>query len=67
LPLFPLRGAQIIGNFAGTLKDLIELVEIAKKGIVSPVVSGEYSLEDANLALDKLRKGEVKGRVILRP
>jgi alcohol dehydrogenase, propanol-preferring len=67
LPLFPLRGAQIIGNFTGTLKDLTELVEIAKKGIVSPVVSGEYSLEDANLALDKLRKGEVKGRVILRP
>lgn len=67
LPLFPLRGAQIVGNFTGTLQDLIELVEIAKQGIVSPVVSGEYPLEDANLALEKLRKGEVKGRVILRP
>jgi propanol-preferring alcohol dehydrogenase len=67
LPLFPLRGAQIIGNFTGTLKDLAELVEIVEHGIVSPVVSAEYPLEDANLALEKLRKGEVNGRVILKP
>jgi propanol-preferring alcohol dehydrogenase len=67
LPLFPLREASIIGNFTGSLKDLIELVEIAKQGIVSPVVSEEYPLEDANLAIEKLRKGDVKGRIILRP
>jgi alcohol dehydrogenase, propanol-preferring len=67
LPLFPLRGAQIVGNFTGTLQDLLELVEIVKQGMVSPVVSAEYPLEDANTALEKLSKGEVKGRVILRP
>ena len=67
LPLFALRGVQVIGNFTGTLSDLVELVELAKKGLIIPVVSGVYPLEDANLALDKLRHGEVKGRVMLEP
>jgi alcohol dehydrogenase, propanol-preferring len=67
LPLFPLRGAQVSGNFTGTLGDLIELVQIAKRGIVSPVVSGVYPLEEANLALEKLRRGKVEGRVMLKP
>ncbi len=67
LPLFALRGVQVIGNFTGTLNDLVELVELAKKGLITPVVSGVYPLEDANLALDKLRHGEVKGRVMLEP
>jgi len=67
LPLFPLRGAQVIGNFTGTIRDLVELVELVKRGVISPVVSGVYPLEEADAALQKLRRGEAKGRLVLRP
>lgn len=67
LPLFALRGAQILGNFTGSIRDLIELVEIVKRGIITPVVSGVYPLEEAEVALQKLRRGEVKGRLVLKP
>jgi alcohol dehydrogenase, propanol-preferring len=67
LPLFPLRGAEVLGNFTGTLKDLEELVVLAKKRLVSPIISEEFPLEDANVALEKLERGEVNGRIILRP
>ncbi len=67
LPLFPLRGAQVIGSFTGTLTELSELVQLAANGVVTPVVSGKYRLEEANDVLQKLARGEVSGRAILRP
>ena len=67
LPLFPLRGAQIVGSFTGTLSELSELVRVAAVGGVTPFISAEYPLEDANVVLQRLERGEVMGRVVLRP
>lgn len=67
LPILPLLGSQVIGNFTGSRGELIELVELAKRGTVAPVISGEYPLREANEALHKLERGEVRGRVVLRP
>ncbi len=67
LPLFPLRGAQATGSFTGTLTELSELVQLAASGVVRPVVSGRYSLEEANDVLEKLARGEIAGRALLRP
>jgi alcohol dehydrogenase, propanol-preferring len=67
LPLFPLRGAQIVGNFTGTLADLVELVDLARKGTIAPVVTGAYRLEEANEVLSKLGRGEIAGRAVLKP
>jgi propanol-preferring alcohol dehydrogenase len=67
LPLFPLRGAQAIGSFTGTLTELSELVQLAANGVVRPVVSARYKLDEANQVLQKLGKGEISGRAILRP
>jgi alcohol dehydrogenase, propanol-preferring len=67
LPLFPLRGAQIAGNFTGTLADLVELVDLARRGTLAPVVTGAYRLEDANEVLSKLGRGEIEGRAVLKP
>jgi propanol-preferring alcohol dehydrogenase len=67
LPLFPLRGAQIVGNFTGTLAELAEVVELARRGALVPVVSGSYRLEEANEVLAKLRRGEIEGRAVLKP
>jgi alcohol dehydrogenase, propanol-preferring len=67
LPLFPLRGAQMVGNFTGTLADLVELVGLAQRGTLAPVVTGAYRLEEANEVLAKLGRGEIEGRAVLKP
>lgn len=67
LPMFPLLGAQVIGNFTGTLAEMVELVELARKGIIAPVVTGSYRLEEANEVLAKLERGEISGRAVLKP
>lgn len=67
LPLFPLRGAQVTGSFTGTLTELSELVQLAASGVVKPVVSGKYRLDEANDVLGKLGRGEITGRAVLRP
>jgi len=67
LPILPLYGAQIIGNFTGTLTELAEIIEMAKKGVVTPVVNESYRLEEANEVLTKLERGEIKGRAVLVP
>ncbi len=67
LPILPLYGSQIRGNFTGTLSELVELVETARKGIIAPVVTGSYRLEEANDVLTKLERGEIEGRAVLKP
>jgi D-arabinose 1-dehydrogenase-like Zn-dependent alcohol dehydrogenase len=46
---------------------MIELVGLARRGIIAPVVTGAYRLEEANEVLAKFGRGEIKGRAILRP
>lgn len=67
LPILPLYGAQIRGNFTGTLAELRELVETVKRGGIAPVVTGSYRLEEANEVLGRLERGEIRGRVVLAP
>lgn len=67
LPFLPLLGTQVIGNFTGSRDELIEVVELAKRGTIAPVVSGEYPLRAANEVLAKLEHGDVPGRAVLRP
>ena len=67
LPILPLRGAQILGSFTGSLAELIELTQLAKRGAVAPVVTASYRLEQANEVLSKLDHGEIQGRAVLKP
>jgi propanol-preferring alcohol dehydrogenase len=67
LPLLPILGAEVLGNFTGTLPQLLELVDLAKKGKIAPHVSKSYRLEEANEVLARLGRGEIKGRVVLEP
>jgi propanol-preferring alcohol dehydrogenase len=67
LPILPLYGAQIRGNFTGTLAELTELVEMAKKGTIAPIVTGSYGLGEANEVLARLERGEIRGRAVLVP
>jgi len=67
LPMLPILGGEILGNFTGTLEQLKELVDLAQKGVVVPVVSQSYPLEEANAVLDRLRQGKIQGRAVLTP
>jgi len=67
LPMLPILGAEILGNFTGTLDQLREMVELARSGAVVPVVSDSYPLDQANEVLARLEKGQVKGRAVLVP
>lgn len=67
LPLLPILGAEVLGNFTGTLPQLVELVEWARKGKIAPHVSRSYRLEEANEVLARLERGEIQGRVVLEP
>lgn len=67
LPMLPILGAEILGNFTGTLEQLREMVVLAQSGAVVPVVSQAYPLEDATEVLGLLERGEIRGRAVLTP
>ena len=67
LPFFPLLCLTITYVLTGTFDDLIELVNLAKKGVVKPIISKHYSLDEASLALDDLKNGKILGRAVINP
>ena len=63
----PTRAYRIIGSYTGTIHDLIELVSLAKRGLVKPVVSNRFKLDQATEALTMLTKGKIIGRGVINP
>ncbi len=47
----PTRAYRIIGSYTGALSDLVELVSLAKRGVIRPVVSNRFKLDQAGEAL----------------
>jgi D-arabinose 1-dehydrogenase-like Zn-dependent alcohol dehydrogenase len=45
----------------------IELVSLAKRGLVKPVVSNRFKLDQATEALTMLTKGKIIGRGVINP
>lgn len=67
LPTIPLKAITIQGAYTGNYKSLVELVELAKKGGINPIVSKRYSLDDVNTALGDLKQGKIIGRAVINP
>ena len=69
LPLvaIPLKAITIQGAYTGNYNDLVELVDLARKGIVKPIVSKRYVLDEANNALEDLKSRKIIGRAIITP
>src|SRR2546425_3431840 len=63
----PTRAYRLIGSYTGTLSDLIELVSLAERGVIKPVVSNRFTLDQATEALTMLTKGKIIGRGIINP
>ncbi|HSF28442.1 MAG TPA: alcohol dehydrogenase [Nitrosopumilaceae archaeon] len=67
LPTIPLKAITIQGAYTGNYKSLVELVELAKKGVINPIISKRYSLGDVNMALGDLKQGKIIGRAVINP
>ena len=66
LPTIPLRAIAIRGSYVGSLAELQALVELAKSGALgaSPIERTPHA--QPNVALDRVRRGEVAGRLVLQ-
>jgi len=67
LVMMPTRAYRLIGSYTGTLSDLIELVFLAERGVIKPVVSNRFTLDQATEALTMLTKGKIIGRGVINP
>ena len=67
LVTMPTRAYKIIGSYTGSLTDMIELVSLAKRGIIKPVISNRFKLDQATEALTMLKEGKIVGRGIINP
>ena len=69
LPLVsvPLKAITIQGAYTGNYKDMVELIELAKKGVINPIVSKHYTLDEATGALDDLKNRKILGRAVINP
>lgn len=66
LPYLPMRSISIGGSYVGSLGEMRELVELAKKGVLPPLPLSSHQLSDVQSVLDALRSGKVTGRAILQ-
>ena len=69
LPLVsvPLKAITIQGAYTGNYKDMVELIDLAKKGVINPIVSKHYTLDEATGALDDLKNRKILGRAVINP
>ena len=60
-----LNGVTVRGSIVGTRLDLQEAIEFAQTGRVKAHVSAAVKLEQVNEVFDKMRKGQIEGRMVL--
>lgn len=65
LPMITLKSAKIHGSYVGSLTEFAELMELARTGVLRPIPSTVFPLEQADDVLNKLEHGEILGRAIL--
>jgi propanol-preferring alcohol dehydrogenase len=69
LPLVsvPLKSITIQGAYTGNYNDMLELLGLAKRGVINPIISKRYQLADANNALEDLKARKILGRAVINP
>jgi propanol-preferring alcohol dehydrogenase len=67
LVTMPTRAYNIIGSYTGSISEMVELVSLAKRGVIKPVVSQRFKLDQATEALSKLKDGKITGRGVINP
>jgi alcohol dehydrogenase, propanol-preferring len=67
LAIMPTRAYRLIGSYTGTLSDMVELVSLGRRGVIKPVVSNRFKLDQATEALTMLKGGKILGRGVINP
>lgn len=63
--LLAMKAVTVKGSYVGSLDELRELLALAQDGALPPLPLAERPLERADDALNDLRAGRVRGRVVL--
>ena len=63
----PLKAITIQGAYTGNYNDMLELIKLAQRGVINPIVSKHYKLDDANTALNDLKNRKIIGRAVINP
>ncbi|MDN5845441.1 MAG: zinc-binding dehydrogenase [Candidatus Nitrosocosmicus sp.] len=63
----PTKSYRIIGSYTGNIQDMAELVSLAKRKVINPVISDSFKLNQATDALTKLKEGKITGRCVINP
>jgi alcohol dehydrogenase/propanol-preferring alcohol dehydrogenase len=67
LPMFAFTGCQIVGSVTGSPAEMKEMMDLVTSGKVTPVPIVRRPLDEADAALQELRKGLIMGRAVLVP
>ena len=59
------RGLRVIGSSVGTAREMDELLDLATKGTVMPIVQ-VFDFEVIDEVLKRLARSQITGRVVLR-
>jgi propanol-preferring alcohol dehydrogenase len=63
----PTKAFRLIGSYTGTLNEMLELVSLAEREVIKPVVSDKFKLDQATEALRMLKDGKIIGRGVINP
>ena len=61
-----MKAVSVIGSYVGSLAEMQELMAIARTGVLPDMPLTEQPLANATAALEDLRAGRVRGRIILK-
>ena len=67
LVTIPLKSIVIQGAYTGNYHDMVELLDLARKGVINPMISKRYSLDESNSALEDLKARKILGRAVINP
>lgn len=65
--LVPMKALSIIGSYVGSLEEAKALVALMREGRVAAPLLQTQPLAQANAAIEALRGGSVRGRLVLTP
>ena len=61
-----MKAVSVIGSYVGSLSEMQELMALAASGVLPDMPLSTQPLERATQALDDLRAGRVRGRIVLK-
>jgi alcohol dehydrogenase, propanol-preferring len=67
LVTMPKRAYTFIESYTGTLNELTELVSLTGRGVIKPLISNRFRLNQATEALQTLKDGKIVGRGVINP